>query len=158
MIKKFFRFTAPVLIICFLGPVFAFSAQAAPEDYVCVVYFTGIGCLHCERVGSLVLEQLSREYPNLVIVEYEIYEQEQNALVYDEYVSTYHAEYGLPLMVFGQDNYLAGQLSIAKDVRGIIDELDSNKCPLIDGTAKDFNDLDPNSLPAYPTIWHQQKI
>ena len=158
MIKKFLKLTGPVLIICFLGSVFAFSARAAQEDYVVTVYFTGIGCSHCERVGSLVLEQLPREYPNLVVIEYEIYEQEQNALVFDEYVATYHTEYKIPLVVFSQDQHLSGLLPIMENIRGIIDELDANKCPLIDGSSQDFNDLDPTTLPGYPKIWYHEKV
>ena len=156
--RKFLKFIGPVLITCFLGFGFAFPALAAQENHVCMVYFTGIGCLHCERVGTLVLEQLPRDYPNLVIIEYEIYGQEQNALVFDEYVSTYHTGYRIPLIVFSQDQYLADHLPITNSVRGIIEELDSNECPLIDGSSQDFNELDLNSLPGYPNIWHQEKV
>lgn len=54
------------------------------ENYVFMVYFTGIGCRHCERTTPMVLEQLPREYANLVIIEYEIYEKEQNALMFNQ--------------------------------------------------------------------------
>ena len=156
--RKFLKFICPVLTICFLGFGFAFPALAAQENHVCMVYFTGIGCLHCERVCPLVLEQLPEEYPDLVIIEYEIYEREQNALVFDEYVSTYHTEYRIPLIIFGQDQYLSDHLPITNNVRRIIEELDSNECPLVDGTTQDFNDLDLTSLPGYPRIWHQGKV
>jgi len=123
-----------------------------------MVYFTGIGCRHCERTASLVLEQLPREYANLVIIEYEIQENEQNAPLLDEYVSTYHIGYELPLIIFSQGQYIGGESPILNNVRGVIAELDSNKCPLVDGTSQDFNDLDLTSLPSYPIIWHQEKI
>ncbi|GAI89798.1 unnamed protein product, partial [marine sediment metagenome] len=74
------------------------------------------------------------------------------------YVSTYHTGYRIPLVIFGQDKYLSDHLPIANNVSEIIDELDSNRCPLIDGSAQDFNDLDLNSLPVYPKIWHQEKV
>jgi len=128
-------------------------------QYVFMVYFTGIGCPHCERTTPTILEQLPREYANLVIIEYEIYEKyEQNAPLFDEYVSTYHTGFEFPLAVFNQDQYIAGELPILEKVRGVIEELDSNKCPLADGSSQDFNELDPVSLPGYPVIWHQQKI
>jgi rhodanese-related sulfurtransferase len=128
------------------------------HQYVFMVYFTGIGCPHCERTASLVLEQLPREYANLVIIEYEIQENEQNAPLLDEYVSAYHIGYELPLIIFSQDQHLGGESPILNNVRGVIAELDSNKCPLVDGTSKDFNGLDLTSLPGYPIIWHQQKV
>ena len=159
MLRKFLKLIGPVLpAICFLVPALAFPAQAAQENYVCMVYFTGIGCLGCENVGSLVVEQLPREYPDLVVIEYEIYGQEQNALVFDEYASAYHTEYKIPLIIFSQAQHATGHLTIANNARGIIDELDSNKCPLIDSSAQDFNDLDITSLPGYPMIWHQEKV
>ena len=127
-------------------------------QYVFMVYFTGIGCPHCERTASLVLEQLPGEYANLVIIEYEIQENEQNAPLLDEYVSAYHIGYELPLIIFSQDQYIGGESPILNNVRGVIAELDSNKCPLVDGTSQDFNGLDLTSLPGYPIIWHQQKV
>jgi rhodanese-related sulfurtransferase len=128
------------------------------HQYAFMVYFTGIGCPHCERTASLVLEQLPREYANLVIIEYEIQENEQNAPLLDEYVSAYHIGYELPLIIFSQDQYIGGESPILNNVRGVIEELDSNKCPLADGSSQDFNELDLTSLPGYPVIWHQQKI
>ena len=128
------------------------------ENQVCMVYFTGIGCPHCARVDPLVLEQLPREYPNLVIVEYEIYEQEQNAPVLDAYNDEYSSGYVIPLIIFNQDQYLDGDSPIVGNVRQIIDELDSNKCPLMDGSSQDFDYLDLASLPSYPKIWHQERI
>jgi len=127
-------------------------------QYVFMVYFTGIGCRHCERTTPMVLEQLPREYANLVIIEYEIQAQELNAPLLDEYVSSYHTGYDLPLAVFGQDQYVAGESQISENLRGVIEEVDSNQCPLADGSAQDFNGLDLTSLPGYPVIWHQQKV
>jgi thiol-disulfide isomerase/thioredoxin len=152
----------PPQIIESITPQEALALTQITEDitpqYVFMVYFTGIGCPHCERTASLVLEQLPREYANLVIIEYEIQENEQNAPLLDEYVSAYHIGYELPLVIFSQDQYIGGESPILSNVRGVIAELDSNKCPLVDGTSQDFNELDLTSLPGYPIIWHQQKV
>lgn len=159
MTTKFLKLIGPVLItFCFLGSVFASSAQAAQENHVYMVYFAGIGCPHCEEVTPSVLEQLPREYPNLVIIEYEIQEQEQNADLIWEYATTYNTRLKIPLIIFNHEQYLAGDLSVLKNIRGIIEELDSNEFPLIDGTAQGCDNLDFNSLPGYPRIWHQEKI
>jgi len=134
------------------------ATNPTQENYVFMVYFAGIGCSHCEKVTPFILEQLPREYPNLIIIEYEMYEQEQNAPLFDEYVSAYHTTFDFPLIIFNQDQYLAGDVSIEKNTRAVIEELDSNKYPLIDGTTQDFKDLDPTSLPGFPRIWHQEKV
>jgi len=158
MIRKFLKFTSLILVICFLGSLFAFSAQASEENHTCLIYFTGIGCLHCARTDAMVLEQLPREYPNLIVIEYEIYELKQNAPLLDEYDSTYQSGFEIPLIIFNQEQHVSGDIAILKNIRGIIEELGSNKCPLIDGSSQDFNDLDVTSLPGYPKIWHQERI
>ena len=158
MMKNLLRFIGPVLIFCFCGFGLASPALASPEDYVCAVYFTGIGCHSCEMTGPLLTKQLPREYPNLVVIEYDIYSQEQNALVFNEYVPAYNTDYGIPLLIFGEEQLLPGHTPIVSQVREILDELDSNECPLIDGSSQDFSDLDLSSLPGYPLIWHQEKV
>ena len=80
--KNLLRFIVPVLVFCFWGVDLASPALANQEDYICMIYFTGIGCRHCEMTTPLVLEQLPRDYPNLVVIEYEIYGKEGNTLVY----------------------------------------------------------------------------
>ena len=135
-----------------MGSIFVSSAQAFDENHTCLIYFTGIGCLHCARTDAMILEQLPREYPNLIVIEYEIYELKQNAPLLDEYDSIYQSGFEIPLIIFNQEQHISGDIAILKNIRGIIEELDSNKCPLIDGSCQDFNDLDVTSLPGYPKI------
>jgi len=158
MIRKFLKFTSLILAICFLGSLFAFSAQASDKNHTCLIYFTGIGCLHCARTDAMILEQLPREYPNLIVIEYEIYELKQNAPLLDEYDSTYQSGFEIPLIIFNQEQHISGDITILKNIRGIIEELDFNKCPLIDGSCQDFSALDVTFLPGYPKIWHQDRI
>jgi hypothetical protein len=158
MMRNLLRIIGPVLIFCFWGLGLASPALASQEDYVCLVYFTGIGCGHCEMTAPLVLEQLPRDYPNLVVIEYEIYGKAENTLVFDEYVATYGTEYRIPLIVFGEDRYLTDYAPISDNVRSMIGEAAANPCPLIDGSSQDFGSLDITSLPGYPTIWHQEKV
>ena len=156
--RKFLRFVGPVLIICFLGFVFALSAQADEEKHVCMVYFSGIGCPRCALADPVILEQLPREYPNLVVIDYEFYQQSQNAPLLYEYDSKYHSGWRNPIIILNHKQYFEASRQAVKNIRGIIEELDFNKCPLIDGSCQDFNDLDLASLPGYPKIWHQEKI
>ena len=156
--RKFLKFIGPVLIICFLGFVFALSAQADEEKHICIVYFSGIGCPRCALADPVVLEQLPREYPNLVVIDYEFYQQTQNAPLLYEYDSKYHSGWKNPLIILNQEQHFEADRQALKNLRGMIEELDYNECPLIDGSSQDFSDLNLTSLPGYPRILYQEKI
>ncbi|MCK4782013.1 hypothetical protein KAS79_03795 [Candidatus Parcubacteria bacterium] len=150
-----------LLKFVFLGiiAVFGFGIGqgilAQEDDNVCIVYFTGIGCTHCAQADPLVLEQLTKEYPNLVIVEYEIYQQKENAPLLYEYNSVYDSGLGIPLIIFNKQEHILGDKPILDNVREMIENKDSNKCPLIDGSSVHFKDLDIDSLPGKPKILKQ---
>jgi len=152
------KFIIPLLAICLWGPGFTLPALADTDDYFCMAYFTGIGCSHCEMTAPLLLEQLPRQYPNLVVIEYEIYGKEGNTLAFDEYISAYETDYGIPLVVLGPDSNLSGHAPIVNNIRDLIEAGEPNACPLIDGSSQSFSDLDLNSLPGYPLIWHQERV
>lgn len=131
---------------------FSKVTSARSEDVTCAVYFTGIGCPHCAKVDPVVLEQLPEEYPNLVIIEYEIYQERENAPLLYEYNEVYGSGLGIPLIIFGKDNFIVGDTPILRNVRRTI-EKGSNPCPLVDGFSVDFEELDLSSLPGKPKIW-----
>jgi len=158
MKMNLWKLIGPILVAGFLLPAFASSAQAAEESYTCMVYFTGIGCTHCAKSDPVVLEQLPREYQDLIIIEYEIYQQEQNAPLLYEYSSSYQTVLEIPLVVFSQDKHVSDDSPILENIRGMVEELNSNECPLPDGSSQDFNHLDPVTLPGYAKIWHREKV
>lgn len=145
------------LSLIFISFNFGFS-QAFQKEHTCVVYFTGVGCTHCAKADPFVLEDLLREYPNFIVIEYEVYQQSENAPLLYEYDSKYQSGLGIPLMIFNKEQHIAGDLSILRDVRGIIEKSGFNKCPLIDGSSIDFDDLNLTILPGFPKIWYQEKI
>lgn len=98
---KFLKILVPVAAVILSGTAFIAPAQADGEDYICAVYFSGIGCHHCEISSPLVLETLTEDYPQLVVIDYEIYLNAQNALVFDEYLDTYEMAYEIPSVVLG---------------------------------------------------------
>lgn len=126
------------------------------EKSVCVVYFTGIGCPHCANADPLVLEELPKEYPNLVIIEYEIYQQRENAPLLYQYHENYNSGLGIPLIIFNKENYIIGDKPILQGAPKILAQLEKNKCPLPDGTSIDFKDLEISSLPGKPKIIRQE--
>ncbi|GAH99775.1 unnamed protein product, partial [marine sediment metagenome] len=125
--------------IVFLGTIailFLLLGQSllADEEYICAVYFTGVGCPHCANADSVILEDLPREYPNFVVIEYEIYQQRENAPLLYEYNENYNSGLGIPLIIFNKKDYMVGDRSILSKTKPII-EKGSNKCPLIDGSS-----------------------
>ena len=144
-----------IFILTLFLLTFSFAHRAAAESpSTCLIYFTGIGCPHCAQIDPIVLEQLPKEYPNLKIIEYEIYQERENAPLLYEYNNLYGSGLGIPLVIFGKDRFLAGDTPISKNIRGEI-EKGSNPCPLIDGSSLDFEDLNLDSLPGQPKIWSQ---
>ncbi len=91
-------------LISILFAIFFISSFLLPvtlaedeQSAVCAVYFTGVGCSHCVKTDPVILIDLLREYPDLVIIEYEIYQQPINAPLLFEYDSQYGSGLGIPL-------------------------------------------------------------
>jgi cytochrome c biogenesis protein CcdA len=144
-------------IFIFLG-FFADSVQAeGTSNFTCLVYFTGVGCPHCANTDPVILEDLPEEYLNFIVVEYEIYQQGENAPLLYEYNEKYNSGLGIPLIIFNEEDYAVGDKPILSKINSII-EKGGNRCPLIDGSAVDFNDLDFTLLSGFPKIWYQEKI
>jgi len=137
-------------LILFITPVFA-------QDYFCVVYFTGIGCPNCKATDPVILEELPEKYPNLIVIEYEIYKQSENGPVMSQYVSNYNLYPGVPQIVLDKNKNLIGRIEVLK-LEDEIKKISSNPCPMIDGSSINFNDLDITSLPSKPNIWTRENI
>jgi len=162
MTRKLPLFTGLILVACLLATFFGLPsqsfAQETQEDYMAVIYFTGIGCQNCARTDPMILEELSGEYPNLIILEYEIYDLEQNAPVFEEYSRMYDTGFDVPLIIFGKEQYLSNAGQISGNMRNSLNDMDYNQVALIDGSSIDFQELDLLSMPGYLKIWHQNKI
>jgi len=153
-----------ILVLIFIFPLFLFTSffvnfvQAEDSsDFICAVYFTGVGCPHCAKTDPVILEDLPKEYPNFIVVEYEIYQQRENAPLLYGYNENYNSGLGIPLIIFNKKDYIVGDGSILSKTKPII-EKGSNKYPLIDGSSTNFENLDLTLLPAFPKIWYQEKI
>ncbi|MBD3310303.1 hypothetical protein GF351_03735 [Candidatus Woesearchaeota archaeon] len=138
--------TVPVSETPPLGP--------ATKD-VCAVYFTGVGCPHCARSDPVILQDYLKEYPQLVVIEYEIYQQQENAPLLPQYDSLYSTGFGIPLIIFEND-HIVGDTSIIKGAQELI-EKDHSRCALL-GKQVDFGSLDISSLPGKPKLWTDDRI
>lgn len=142
------------LIFAFISFLFVLSQLATAT---CIVYFTGIGCPHCAKTDPVIFEQLVNKY-NLTTIEYEIYQTEGNARIMYDYATAYNRDwYGIPLVIFDENNYIIGDTPILNKIESSISEIGNNKCLLLDGK-KYFNDIDLNKLPGTPKIWVKDRV
>ena len=159
--KKIVALTGAVITLLVIG-VFLFPTEVGAQDSnnsnVCAVYFTGVGCPHCAKTDPVLLEQLPDEYPDLVVIEYEIYNQQENGPLLYLYDEQYDSGLGIPLIIFDDDENLKGDAPILDNINGVLNVRVNNKCLLIDGSSVDFDLLDIANLPGSPKLWHQNKI
>jgi len=152
-LKKFLGLLLFLFLILgfFLIPS-SFSFAENTETSFCAVYFTGIGCSHCAKTDPVVFQELLKEYPNLIVIEYEIYQQRENAPLFNEYCQNYNLPpcipggpnpcCGLPIIIFTESHQdiITGDKPILENVREKIGELEDNPCPLINGDSQKFED------------------
>ncbi len=135
--------------------ILVFSLLFAPvmaAGKTCVVYFTGVGCPHCATADPLVLEELPLEHEGLVIIEYEIYQKQSNAVIFYNYHPDYASGYGVPVLVFGPGESVVGGYPLVNDASQAIESHAESPCPLLGGQVS-FEELDLSSIEGNPTIW-----
>ena len=143
----------PILVLMFFLPLIA-SAQ----EYTCMVYFTGVGCPHCAKTDPVVLETKLQEHPEVVMIEYEIYQKQDNAAVFYTYGSEFETGYGIPMLLIKRGSYIRGDIPILDGIDDAINSNTGNRCMLIDGSSADFQELDIASLPGIPSLWKGDRI
>ena len=156
--KKVLIISAIFIITLFLIPQLSQAQENQTDNDFCAVYFTGVGCTHCAKADPIVLTQLPHEYPNLVVVEYEIYQNKENAPLLYQYDEKYNSGLGIPLLIFGKDDALIGDNPILKNVKKVIEEKQTNHLACLNGLMSCFCQTNINDLPGFPKIWQQGKI
>jgi len=150
MMKKTGVFIFALLVFAiFLPAVFA-------QSEICAVYFTGVGCPHCAKTDPVVLEQYLKQFPNLIIIEYEIYQSQENAPLIYTYNENYNSGFGIPLLIFNKNKYIIGDLPILTSVN-VIQSIADNPCPLTNYSVY-FEELDFTKLQGSPKIWKDNRI
>lgn len=145
------------------------SASVSENDVVFAVYFTGIGCSHCAKVDQVIFEQSLAEHDNFAVIEYEIYQDRNNAPLFDQCCDSLNLPAcipfgstpckGIPLISFSNEhsNILTGDKNILKQLDSKLSTIRNNSCSLL-GNAANFSDLDFNNLLGSPKIWISNKI
>ncbi len=147
-----------VLLVFLLNIFISANKVMAQEEGACAVYFTGVGCPHCAKTDPVVLGDLLNQHPSLIIIEYEIYNQQVNGPLLYQYDEQYGSGLGVPLIIFSEEQNLKGDSPILDNIDGILEALKDNVCLLNNGSEAYFTNLDIASLAGAPKIWHQNKI
>ena len=148
------------LLVIFCLAIFtpSFVSAQTNSNNICLVYFTGVGCSHCAKTDPVIFRDLLKKYPDLAVIEYEIYQQKGNAPMISQYNESYGSGLGIPLIIFGKNIHIAGDRPILQNIDQVIKSSSDNKCPLIDGNSLGLNNLDLTALPGSPKIWTNDRI
>ncbi|MBU2540775.1 MAG: hypothetical protein KJ593_02635 [Candidatus Omnitrophica bacterium] len=148
----------------FFVSLFTLSALAADnsrqDDAICVAFLSGIGCSHCAKVDPVLFVEYTAKYPNLVVIEYEIYKlRASNREISDEYFKTYLPERrsGIPFLILNKEQTAVGSSNVFK-LEELIKGSSSNKCPLADGSSVDLAHLDITNLPGEVKFWTKNRV
>ena len=102
----------------------------ADNDY-CIFYFYGIGCPHCAEVSPLI-DSLSEKYSNFTLHKLEIYFNQTNKQLFDDFTARYGIKQkGVPAIFISSDALL-GTEQIKDNLEGKIQYYLKNKpvCPM----------------------------
>jgi len=114
-----------ISILVFSQAYFLANASEKINAYL----FYGNGCPHCAKEMQF-LQDLQKNYPNLEIITYEIYNNKDNALLLQKIGKALSADVsGVPFSVIG-DKYFVGFADgiTSEEIRNKIKECDKNKC------------------------------
>jgi len=131
----------------------------APSDTMTsFVYFTGIGCPHCANVDPVLLKQRIRK-GNLLIVEYEIYQDSVNAPLLIAYNSQFDTGLGVPMIMTEgkKGGAIVGDTSILENLDSLIAQ-HKGKGVALPGGNKSFAELLLTDLPKKPKIWFKDRV
>ena len=149
-----------VLIILFAAVLFT-PGVLAQESEVCLVYFTGYACGEECRLTDSFMSGLMNEYSNvLTAITYFVDSSQENANIFEAYRRTYNLPSGVPLVLFGKDDYLLGKDNIYKNAEAkIYGFMTSNgtNCPLESGYVPPSN-LNPGDLPGEAEVFERQRV
>ena len=87
-----------------------------------IYFFYGETCPHCSKVKPLLDEMEQKYRENIVIHKYEVYNNEENKILFKEFLNKYNqSSFGVPALFIG-DQYLIGSKQIPDNLENIIIE------------------------------------
>jgi len=127
-------------------------------DITTFIYFTGIGCPHCANIDPVLLKQKVRQ-EDLLVVEYEIYQESANAMLLMIYDNQYKSGLGVPLIVADEKRggSVVGDTFILEKMNVFITKYKNNGVVLPAGN-RPIETLPINDIPRLPKLWFKNRI
>jgi thiol-disulfide isomerase/thioredoxin len=145
------------LFSLFLTFSFLCFAKSANADYTSLVYFTGIGCPHCAKVDPVLFKKVVQN-EDVLIIEYELYQQRANAPIIMGYSSQTNFGLGIPFLIINNDKAFVGDGEILHQIKNSFAEYKGNKVVLPENKLASFGELNLDELKGAPKIWYKNKI
>lgn len=96
------------IILLFILSLLIQASFAAPT--IEMYYFYGADCPHCQELNPQ-LDEIEAAHPNLIIHRYEVYYNDTNYAIFDEFRDRYGIKVGGVPVFFFNDTYLAGDVT-----------------------------------------------
>ena len=148
--KRISKLAITIILLSFVTPLFA------QENLKVATYFTGIGCPHCEKISPEIHQKI--ENKELLLIEYEIYQNSMNAPLLQEYKESYNGELGIPQIFWNEREVCVGDTDISDDLEDKILCQDIARVYLQDGTSVQWEDFNLNDLNGYPKIYFGDRV
>ncbi|MBT4917577.1 thioredoxin family protein [Candidatus Peregrinibacteria bacterium] len=120
----------------------SFGVANAQANQVDLVLFYGEGCTYCSK-AQVYLDDLQKEYPSLNVIEYEVYNDQENYDLLDETAFAYGVEVkGVPTIFINNDALSGFNDSTVSKIKGNVEYCIENECtsPLNQSLVGDGND------------------
>jgi len=132
--------------------------RTSSGDMTVFVYFTGIGCPHCANVDPVLLKKRVRQ-GDLLVVEYEIYQDNINAPLLIAYNSQLNSGLGVPMIVADgkKGGAIVGDTPILAKLDSLIFLHKGNGVALLSGN-KAFGEISLTDIPKKPKIWFKNRV
>lgn len=133
-------------IICLLALVFFPMTCFAKEDKITLYFFHGDGCPHCAE-EEVFLESIKDEYPNLEIVSYEVWYNDENAALLEQVEKVFSVKRsGVPTNVIGTTVISGYSPTIGEKIRRAIEFYQEHEytdivSQIIDGTYQEDREI-----------------
>ncbi len=159
MSKKALQQLTFLILFSFLlfFPFRSFSQDSEPDNQICAVYLTAIGCPACAEIEKLILSDLTQRFPGLVVIEYELYQAgPANQKTAQKYFESFTGPPGVPSLVLDKNIYI-GPTRIKAAAKDIEAKFYQN-CPLPGQKSIPLNRLKPSELSGMPRIWTKNRV
>jgi hypothetical protein len=136
----------------------ALCADGIAAPLTSVVYFTGIGCPHCAMTDPVLLRQTVRQ-SELLVIEYEIYQDSVNAPLIMDYYALFGGRPGIPAMIAGreQGQSIIGDSPILAEMERFIDANRDNGV-ILPTRSVSVDRLNIAELPGRPKLWFRDRV